>query len=210
VRFSEQTVKLLKKYFDTERKAVDEHHCSLDDYLLLADQREINLDTIPLFLSKRGTPWTVESFRANYWKKACAAARLDADPHQARHWYVTQSLIEIHEQARKGKITVERGKEELIAYMGWRSGEKVLKAYNHFFQPAGHATIQNSVFKKLRDATVRPTQHRVPEVTQSSSPLSPTSNQPQAQVQDGSALYAFLIGEGGEIDDLIADLIITN
>ncbi len=213
VRFSEQTVKLLKKYFDTERKAVDKHHRMLDDYLHIADQREINLDTIPLFLSKRGTPWTVESFRANYWKKACAAARIDADPHQARHWFVTQSLIEIHDRARKGKITVERGKEELIAYMGWRSGEKVLKAYNHFFQPAGHATVQNSVFKKLRKATAKPassTQHRLQKATQLSSPPSQPSTRAQGQAQDGTALYAFLIGEGGEIDDLIADLIIAD
>lgn len=150
VRFSEQTVKLLKKYFDMERKTVDAHHYTLDDYLRLAEQHMIDLDTIPLFLSQRGTPWTVASFRAHYWKKACAAANIDADPHQARHWYVTQALIQIHEQARKGKITVERGKEELIAYMHWRMGEKTLKAYNHFFQPAHHATVQNRVFKKLR------------------------------------------------------------
>jgi integrase len=221
VRFSEQTIKLLKKYFDTERKAADAHHCTLNDYLCQAEQRLIDLDTIPLFLSKRGTPWTVESFRANYWKKACAAARIDADPHQARHWYVTQSLIEIHERARKGKITVERGKEELIAYMHWRSGEKVLKAYNHFFQPTNHATVQNSVFKKLRHSTVqtrrttnrRPTKH-VPaeEVTPVQPPLStpPASRHPQEQQQDGAALYAFLIGKGGEIDDLIADLITSD
>jgi hypothetical protein len=117
VRFSEQTVKLLKKYFDLERKAVDVHHYTLDDYLRLAERHEIDLDAVPLFLSQRGTPWTVASFRAHYWKKACAAAKLDADIHQCRHWYVTQSLIEIHEQARKGELTVERGKEELIAYM---------------------------------------------------------------------------------------------
>jgi hypothetical protein len=117
VRFSEQTVKLLKKYFDLERKAVDVHYYTLDDYLRLAERHEIDLDAVPLFLSQRGTPWTVASFRAHYWKKACAAAKLDADIHQCRHWYVTQSLIEIHEQARKGELTVERGKEELIAYM---------------------------------------------------------------------------------------------
>lgn len=113
-----------------ERKALDRHHYALDDYLRLAEQREIDLDTVPLFLSQRGTPWTVASFRAHYWKQACAAAKLDADIHQCRHWYVTQSLIEIHEQARKGEITVERGKEELIAYMHWRTGEKTLDAYS--------------------------------------------------------------------------------
>jgi len=123
VRFSEQTVKLLKKYFDTERKEADAHHYTLDDYLRLAEQRMVDLDAIPLFLSRHGTPWTVASFRAHYWKKACAAAKLDADIHQCRHWYVTQSLITIHEQAREGKMTVERGKEELIARRREHSGQ---------------------------------------------------------------------------------------
>jgi len=107
IRFSEQTIKLLKKYFDSERKMRDEHHYTLSDYLHQAEQHAVDIDIIPLFLSQRGTPWTVKSFRTHYWKKACAVAMIDADPHQARHWYVTQSLIEIHERARKGETTVE-------------------------------------------------------------------------------------------------------
>jgi len=212
VRFSEQTVKLLKHYFDTERKLIDRHHYTLDDYLRLASQREIDLDTVPLFLSQRGTPWTVASFRAHYWKQACAAAKLDADIHQCRHWYVTQSLITIHEQARKGEITVERGKEELIAYMQWRAGEKTLKAYNHFFQPANHATVQNTVFKKLRgEQTKRPQTKRQRKAKQAAVQTSPPGQQSSVQVkeqpQDGAALYAFLIGTGGYTDELIADLL---
>lgn len=93
IRFSEQTIKLLRKYVDTERAAVDAQHITLDEYLRLAEQKEINLDTVPLFLSQRGTPWTVASFRANYWKQACAAAKIDADPHQARHWILNPFVI---------------------------------------------------------------------------------------------------------------------
>ncbi len=211
VRFSEQTIKLLKKYFDTERKKMDAHHYTLDDYLHLAEQRVIDLDTIPLFLSKHGTPWTVASFRAHYWKKACAAAKLDADIHQCRHWYVTQSLIEIHEQARKGEITVERGKEELIAYMHWRAGEKTLNAYNHFFQPTNHATVQDRVFKKLRGAQTKlsPTkrQRKAKQIPARSSPSGQQLSEQVKQSQDGAALYAFLIGAGGYTDELIADLL---
>jgi integrase len=212
VRFSEQTVKLLKKYFDTERKEVDAHHYTLDDYLRLAKHHLVDLDTIPLFLSRRGTPWTVASFRAHYWKKACAAAKLDADIHQCRHWYVTQSLIEIHERARKGKITVERGKEELIAYMNWRAGEQTLTAYNHFFQPTNHATVQNSVFKKLRGTQTKESQTTSPrKAKQASVHPSPSGHQSSVrtkeQPQDGAALYAFLIGTGGYTDELITDLL---
>src|SRR6266566_5276170 len=185
VRFSEQTVKLLQKYFDMERKAVDVHHYTLDDYLSLAERHEIDLDAVPLFLSQRGTPWTVASFRAHYWKKACAAAKLDADIHQCRHWYVTQSLIEIHEQARKGKITVERGKEELIAHMHWRAGEKTLNAYNHCFQPVNHASVQNNVFKKLRGAQTKQSQtKRQRRAKQTSVQLSPSGQQLSMQAEE--------------------------
>jgi integrase len=215
VRFSEQTVKVLRKYFDMERKAVDVHHYTLNDYLSLAERHEIDLDAVPLFLSQRGTPWTVASFRAHYWKKACAAAKLDADIHQCRHWYVTQSLIEIHERARKGEITVERGKEELIAYMHWRAGEKTLNAYNHCFQPANHASVQNNIFKKLRGAQTKQTQtkrqRRAKRTSVQSSPSGhQLSVQAEEQSQDSTALYAFLIGTGGYTDELIADLLTTD
>jgi hypothetical protein len=215
VRFSEQTIKLLKKYFDTERQEADVRHYTLDDYLHKAQLRAIDLDTVPLFLSQRGTPWSIASFRAHYWKPACAAAKLDADIHQCRHWYVTQSLIEIHEQARKGKITVERGKEELIAYMHWRAGEKTLKAYNHFFRPANHAIVQNRVFKKLRGEQTKRSQTKRPsEATPAPVQTSAREQQPLVSAkeppQDGAALYAFLIGTGGYTDELIADLLIAD
>ena len=84
VCFSEDTVKLLQRYVNTERVAVDARHWKLGDYLTHAEQCEVDLDEIPLFLSKRGTPWSVASFRTHYWKKACAAAKIDVDPHQAR------------------------------------------------------------------------------------------------------------------------------
>lgn len=201
VRFSEETVKLLTRYFDTERKAIDPHGYSLDDYLHLAQRGAMDLNTVPLFLSKRGTPWTAASFRANYWKKACAQARLDVDIHQARHWYVTQALAVIHEDARRGKNTVERGLEELISYMHWRSGEQVFRAYNHFYQPTHHATTQNSIFKKLRRHSRQNTQKRVPRKknrpSTQPSPASQTLAQGKERRQDGAALYEFLIGTGG-------------
>jgi integrase len=216
IRFSQQTIKLLTRYFNTERRAIDPHHYTLDDYLHLAQHKEIDLKTVPLFLSQRGTPWTVESFRANYWKKACAAARVDMDLHQCRHWYVNQALIEIHEQARKGKMTVERGEEELIAYMHWRSGEKVLKAYNHYYQPANHAAVQNSVFKKLRSFPSKSSlttqrRKRKQEVSQATSVVRQDVVQESVPPpQTGAALYAFLTGKGGFTDDLIADLLATD
>ena len=206
VRFSQQTVKLLTRYFNTERVTIDPHHYTLSEYLRLAEQHQIDLDTVPLFLSRRGTPWTVDSFRTHYWKPACAATGIDADPHQARHWYVNQALSLIHEQARKGKTTVEQGTEELIAYMKWRSGERVMTAYNHFFQPTKHATVKNGIFKKLRSENrqrAQRTQHNVTKQRSSQPVLSEQQALAQGKEpsQSSAALYAFLIGTGGYTDE---------
>lgn len=211
VSFSEDTVKLLQKYVNTERAEVDVHQWKLDDYLAHAERREVDLDEVPIFLSKCGTPWTVASFRAHYWKKACAAAKIDADPHQARHWYVSQALVEIHAKARRGETTVEQGVAELIAYMAWRSGEKVMQAYNHFYQAAGHAIVQQHIFTLLRhkgkhQQSPKPRRQPSPQA----SPSIPGENQQKSQKdnrqpaeQDSAALYAFLIGTGGYRDDLV-------
>ncbi len=211
VSFSEDSVKLLQKYVNTERVEVDAHHWKLDDYLAHAERREVDLDEVPIFLSKSGTPWTVASFRANYWKKACAAAKLDADPHQARHWYVSQALVEIHAKARKGETTVEQGVAELIAYMAWRSGEKVMQAYNHFYKATGHATVQKTIFKLLRNkgkqqktlsATHQPSPQASSSMPGDSQHVSQKNDQQPAE-QTSAAVYAFLIGTGGYRDDLI-------
>ena len=207
IRFSEQTVKLLTRYFNCERAQADPEHYTLDDYLQKASHKEIDLKTIPIFLSKQGTPWTVASFRTHYWKKACEAARIDVDPHQCRHWYVNQALIEIHEQARKGKTTVERGKEELIAYMHWRSGEQVLKAYNHYYQPANHATVQNNIFKKLQRPGGMKQSRKAGQHTLKTQDVQPSPSALEThmkeQQQESATLYAFLIGTGGYNDGLI-------
>lgn len=209
VCFSEDTVKLLKKYVNTERAAIDLRHWTLDDYLAGADRHEVELDEVPIFLSKRGTPWTVASFRTHYWKKACTASKMDVDPHQARHWYVSQALACIHAQARAGKTTVEQGVAELITYMAWRSGERVMQAYNHFYNAANHATIQQDIFQLLRASSKqkppRTMQKPVPQETFSSMPAEKQQvmSHEEQQREKQNAVYAFLIGTGGYRDDLI-------
>ncbi len=106
-------------------------------------------------------------------------------------------------------MTVERGEEELIAYMHWRSGEKVLAAYNHYYQPAGHATVQNNVFKKLRGSatrkrTIQPRKAKQGSVQSAQSKQHTPAQLKEEQPQSGAAYYAFLIGTGGYTDDLVA------
>jgi hypothetical protein len=43
---------------------------------------------------------------------------------------------------------VERGKEALVRYMAWRSPQ-TLEAYEHYFQAADHAQIQDQLFLRL-------------------------------------------------------------
>jgi integrase len=183
VRFSPDTAKLLRRYGDTTRAARDPQGRTFHDYLALARDDQSALDAVPLFLSRRGTPWSVASFRAHYWKPACAAAGLDVDIHQARHWYVTQAMAEVEERSRRGELTTERGAAELVEYMQWRSGAAVLAAYNHATDATNHARTQDRLFRRLRE---------------SPAPAAPAP----APAPGAQALYDFLIGTGGIPDDL--------
>jgi len=49
---------------------------------------------------------------------------------------------------------VQRGKAALIAYMGWRSGEQVLRAYEHHLKTEVAAAIQDRVHASM-DRRVR-------------------------------------------------------
>jgi hypothetical protein len=85
LRFAADTAKLLARYFDGERRALDASHRTIADYLKLRDAGRVDLYEVPIFLSARGTPLTARNYRDNYWRPACRAAGIDADVHQARH-----------------------------------------------------------------------------------------------------------------------------
>src|SRR5262249_15897849 len=96
LRFSAATAKLLRRYCDTERREIDLHHYALDDYLQAARSEKLDLYQAPLFLSRHKTPLAPKTFRDHYWNPACRAAGIEADVHQARHWYITQIVRKIH------------------------------------------------------------------------------------------------------------------
>lgn len=130
LRFSAPTAKLLRRYFDTERRRLDSNHCRLDDYLQAAREKGADLYAVPLFLSRQGTPLRPKTFRDLYWNRACQEAGIEADVHQARHWYVTQIIRTIYETTRS-EAEINRRLRELMEYMGWRSGWETLEAYQH-------------------------------------------------------------------------------
>jgi integrase len=148
LRFSAATAKLLRRYCDTERRGLDLHHYALDDYLRAARSGKLDLYQAPLFLSYHKTPLAPKTFRDRYWNPACRAAGIEADVHQARHWYVTQIVRGIYEMARS-EAEVQRRLRELIEYMGWKSGWETLEAYQHYFDPQRHAEIQDQLHQRL-------------------------------------------------------------
>ena len=150
-RFSTYTAPLLRRYFDGERRKYDPKGWRLADYLRARDDKVTNLNVVPLFLSARGTQLKAKSFRETYWAPACRAVGLDADPHQARHWYVTMAVRTIHETSTtEGEI--RRRIRELIEYMQWRGGEQTMASYDHYFDAARHADIQDQLHERLRVA----------------------------------------------------------
>src|SRR5260370_21051131 len=65
LRFSNDTAKLLRRYFDEERRRYDPEERTLADYVQLAQDHQIDTNTVPLFLSTRGTPLSTKTFRDN-------------------------------------------------------------------------------------------------------------------------------------------------
>lgn len=126
-------VNLYRRYFDDAergRLAWDPHHQSMHDLQEMLSEDPNRLSSIPLFLTERGTPMSSNLFRDYYWRPALRASGIHAHPHQARHWFVTNALRTIETTAAQEQDQ-RRRKEELIRYMKWRSGEKMLHAYEH-------------------------------------------------------------------------------
>jgi hypothetical protein len=127
---SHQTATLCRRYFDDAnhgRCAVDPERLTLRQLTALARRSPARLDQLRLYLTARGTPMTAKLFRDHYWTPALRAAGLDADPHLARHWFVTNALRHVGRGARD-EAALARRKQELIQYMAWRSGEQTLRA----------------------------------------------------------------------------------
>ena len=145
--FAEDTAILLRRYFDEERVRFDPHGYQVDDYLLLGKQHQIDLATIPLFLTSQRTQLTPKAYREHYWAPACQAAGLEADVHQCRHWHVTRAVRDIYETAQN-TAEIEHRLRDLIDYMKWKSDE-TLSAYHHYFENQRNADTRDDWQKRL-------------------------------------------------------------
>jgi integrase len=152
---SSVTAKLCRRYFDDQiegRRARDRQHLALSD---LAKLDSAGLEKIRLFLTARGTPMDARLFRQGHWTPALRAAGIHASPHLARHWFVTNALRTI-ERTSKDESEVVRRKAELVQYVGWRTAERTLKAYEHVNRGEGFITTTltaiHAALKKREDA----------------------------------------------------------
>jgi integrase len=151
LRFSSDTAKLLRRYVDTERRALDPHRLTCTELLRGHPRPPAEVLGASLFLTARRTALTAKTYREHAWQPACIAAGLDVDVHQARHWYVTMAVRQIHETATMDG-EVRRRLRELVEYMKWRRGGQTLEAYEHYFDAVRHAEIQDRVHARLDEA----------------------------------------------------------
>lgn len=200
LRFASDTAKLLGRYCDEERRQLDPDGYTLDDYLRLARGRQVDLHQIPLFLSARRTPLSAKSYREHYWNPACKAAGIDADVHQARHWYVTMAVRQIYETA-KTEGEVNRRLRELMEYMKWKRGWETIAAYEHYFDAARHAEVQDGIHARMDAALQSLLQERRgrPRKQPAVSAAPPLQQGPVTMPDDPD--FDFLRSIGGQGDD---------
>lgn len=149
MRFSNETAKLLRRYFDGERRTLDPHFRTLDEYLSLAKGKQIDLRAVPLFLSGQRTPLSAKTYREHAWNPACQAAGIEADIHQSRHWHVTMAFREIHKHGFRDDSTTRQRRRELIEYVKWKSGWEMVEVYQHYFKEIQYADTQDGVHARL-------------------------------------------------------------
>jgi integrase len=199
ISFAEDTVILLQRYFDQERMHFDPHGYPLDLYLELAARHQVDLSTIPLFLSSQGTQLTPKEYREHYWNPACAAVGIDVDVHQARHWHVTREVRDIYETAKNAK-EVERRLRDLIDYMKWKSDE-TLAAYEHYFEQQQNADTRDALQQRMHTEAQQYLEERQHGKRGKPAPHKPKHAPPALPVQqfddepDLNFLYS-LAGEG--------------
>lgn len=187
--FHEDTVVLLRRYFDEERILFDPHGYSLDLYLELAARKQVDLSTIPLFLTAQGTQLTPKTYREHYWNPACDNTGITADVHQARHWLVTRSVRDIYETSTsKGEI--ERRLQGLVEYMKWKS-EATLAAYQHYFDEQLYTETRDTFHQRMHEEIQQYQQER----TQGKRQKPATSQHKQEQILPPQSVVAQLNDE---------------
>ena len=194
LRFSSETAKLLRRYFDGERRVLDPYHASLDEYLAKARSKQVDLQTVPLFLSRQQTPLSAKTYREHAWNPACRAAGIEADIHQSRHWQVTMAFREIYKHGLQDGSVVQQRLRELIEYMKWKSGWEMVEVYQHYFKAIHYADTQDGIHARLDELLNQRLAEREQENLMKRA--RPAKERPEALSEDPD--FAFLRSLGGD------------
>ncbi|TYP79425.1 tyrosine-type recombinase/integrase [Paenibacillus methanolicus] len=173
IRISPETLKLLIRYVNTERRQAAETQAKFHD---LPDKE-------PLFLSTRGSAYTYSAFYSN-WARITTSAEIKLNPHKARHWFVTSMLRGIYENSNTN-AEIENKKKQLIEYMKWRDPD-TLAVYEHYYDEQKfrdlHEQLQENYtkrekafFKSIKDGAKPEPIHRTPVKSEESITTDPES-----------------------------------
>lgn len=138
LRFSQDTLKLLMRYVNGERKTYAHEKQS---FTKLSDSEVI-------FLTRRGDPYNYNAFYSQ-WSKIITQAKIKMNIHKTRHWFVTNMIRNIYDTASDGG-EIEMKKNELINYMKWKDPETI-KVYEHYFNEALFREIHENMAKKMQE-----------------------------------------------------------
>ncbi|HFK1475675.1 tyrosine-type recombinase/integrase [Bacillus pacificus] len=138
LRFSKDTVKLLERYINQERKNFDSSQLKFDSLP----------NEAPMFLTEKGTPLTYEAWYY-HWNKVIKRMNIKLNPHKARHWFVTTRMREIY-NISKTEAEISQRKNELIKYMKWKQ-EDTIKVYEHYFDEEKHRDSHDQMLENMTD-----------------------------------------------------------
>ena len=136
LRFSKDTIKLLMRYINTERKQFDDLQ---RDFGTLPHES-------PIFLTELGTPLTYLAWYY-HWDKAMQECEIKLNPHKTRHWFVTTRLREIY-NISKTEAEINQKKKELIKYIKWKD-EETIKVYEHYFDEEKHREAHDQMLENM-------------------------------------------------------------
>ena len=190
IMVSNPTAKLYRRYFDDDRHgraAVDLQRLRVSALTAVYRANPQSLEEVPMFLTEQGAPLTAKLFREQYWKPALKAAGIDADPHQARHWFVTNALRNIDRTSKDDALRVRR-RQELIQYMAWNSGERTLRSYDHVQREADFQSRLMIIHKEMRRRERR-------SQALGTASIPPSIDAATAAVERSNQDLAFLLGE---------------
>jgi integrase len=140
---TDRTVKILQRYVDECRSAVDPQKRRLSKLQSLSKEE---LETCPLFLSRSERALQPDHFRRSYWTPALESAGLKIRLHQVRHWFVTMALNDIHRRATSDENLLHL-RSELRELMAWRTD--MLPTYDQAVRRHNLPELANAIHLRL-------------------------------------------------------------